>query len=95
MTDPNTDIERETTGEQYVEGNMETAEGVAPDGASIRISMPSATTPRTRSRPTLASGPTRTTCLCATMARRPTALHEGVGGKVTHAGPCPENQCPE
>jgi hypothetical protein len=35
MTDPNTDIERETTGEQYVEGNMETAEGVAPDGASI------------------------------------------------------------
>ena len=35
MTDPNTDIERETTGEQYVEGNMETNEGVGPGGASI------------------------------------------------------------
>jgi hypothetical protein len=30
MTDPNTDIERESTGEQYVEGNIETNEGVAP-----------------------------------------------------------------
>jgi hypothetical protein len=35
MTDPNTDIERETTGEQYVEGNMGTDDGVAPGGASI------------------------------------------------------------
>lgn len=34
-TDPNTDIERETTGEPYVEGNMETG-GVAPhDGSSV------------------------------------------------------------
>ena len=35
MTDSNNDIERETTGEQYVEGNMETNEGVAPGGVSI------------------------------------------------------------
>ncbi|USR00112.1 hypothetical protein [Sphingomonas aerolata] len=33
-TDPNTDIERETTGEPYVEGNMETEEGVASDGTN-------------------------------------------------------------
>jgi hypothetical protein len=35
MTDPKTDIERETTGEQYVEGNMEIGEGVAPGGTSM------------------------------------------------------------
>jgi hypothetical protein len=35
MTDPNNDIERETTGEQYVEGNIETNDGVVPGGASI------------------------------------------------------------
>jgi hypothetical protein len=35
MTDPNTDLERETTGEQYVEGNMETDDGVASGRASI------------------------------------------------------------
>ncbi|MEG3166392.1 hypothetical protein U1701_17565 [Sphingomonas sp. PB2P19] len=34
-TDPNTDIERETTGEPYVEGNMESDEGVAPGGSSV------------------------------------------------------------
>jgi hypothetical protein len=34
-TDPNTDIERETTGEPYVEGNMETEGGVAPHDASV------------------------------------------------------------
>jgi hypothetical protein len=34
-TDPNTDIERETTGEPYVEGNMESDEGVAPGGPSV------------------------------------------------------------
>ena len=46
MTDPNTDIERETTGEQYVEGNMETAEGVAPGGVSIEDLDVSDDTPR-------------------------------------------------
>jgi hypothetical protein len=35
ITGPNNDIDRETTGEQYVEGDMETNEGVAPGGASI------------------------------------------------------------
>ncbi|WP_380787249.1 hypothetical protein [Sphingomonas sp. R86521] len=34
-TDPNTDIERETTGEPYVEGNMETEDGAAHDGSSV------------------------------------------------------------
>ena len=34
-TDPNTDIERETTGEPYVEGNIETDTGVAPGGTSV------------------------------------------------------------
>jgi hypothetical protein len=34
-TDPNTDIERETTGEPYVESNMEPDEGVAPSGSSV------------------------------------------------------------
>lgn len=34
-TDPNTDIERETTGEPYVEGNMETEEGVASNGTDV------------------------------------------------------------
>ncbi len=33
--DPNTDIERETTGEPYVEGNIETDTGVTPGGTSV------------------------------------------------------------
>jgi hypothetical protein len=46
---------------------------------------------RTPCRPVLATRTTQpTTCLCETMARRPTALHEDVGGKVTHAGPAPQ-----
>ncbi|TXC71244.1 hypothetical protein FSB78_10010 [Sphingomonas ginsenosidivorax] len=34
-TDPNTDLERETTGEPYVDGNIETEEGVSPGGSSV------------------------------------------------------------
>ncbi|MEG3165553.1 hypothetical protein U1701_13205 [Sphingomonas sp. PB2P19] len=34
-TDPSTDIERETTGEPYVDGNIETEEGLSPGGTSI------------------------------------------------------------
>ena len=34
-TDPNTDIERQTTGEPYVEADMETGEGVSPGDSSV------------------------------------------------------------
>ncbi|WP_380784782.1 hypothetical protein [Sphingomonas sp. R86521] len=34
-TDPKNDIERETTGEPYVEGNMETKGVAPPDGSSV------------------------------------------------------------
>lgn len=34
-TDPNTDIERETTGEPYVEGNMERDEDATTGGSSV------------------------------------------------------------
>jgi hypothetical protein len=33
--EPNKDIERETTGEPYVEGDMETSQGLAPEGSSV------------------------------------------------------------
>lgn len=32
---PKTDVERDTTGEPYVEGNMETDQGVSPSGSSV------------------------------------------------------------
>lgn len=34
-TDPNTDIERETTGEPYAEGNMETDMNTTTGGSSV------------------------------------------------------------
>ncbi len=33
--DPNTDIERETTGEPYVEGNLESEEDVTREGGNV------------------------------------------------------------
>jgi hypothetical protein len=33
--EPNKDIERETTGEPYVEADMETSQGLAPEGSSV------------------------------------------------------------
>ncbi len=34
-TDPNADIERETTGDPYVEGNLESDNDAAPAGTSV------------------------------------------------------------
>lgn len=35
QTDPNTDIEHDTTGEPYVEGNMEAVEDATTGGSSV------------------------------------------------------------